>query len=534
MQRRSFLQGAACAATSALMPSLSAQASNEKPNMLVILVDDMGYSDLGCYGGEIHTPVLDRLAHGGVRFTQFYNAARCCPTRASLLTGQYPHQAGIGGMDRNEGVPSYQGVLNRESVTLAEALKPAGYSCYHTGKWHVGLERGHWPLDRGFDRYFGLINGSTNFFSDVDQRDPSKKKTYLLDDETYPVPATTEEQWLRNEGFYVTDAFTDYALRFLDEHPRENPFLLYLSHTAPHWPLHAFPEDMERYRGRYDRGWDVLRRVRYERQREMGLFDDSVQLAAMDYSNFPAWDDAPQAMRDEFIVEMELYAAMIDRMDRNIGRVVDHLEETGQLDNTMILFVSDNGGCHTTPSYEHLQGTPGGPNSWPCYGYMGAEVSNTPFRKWKQHIHEGGIATPGILHFPNAVQNAGRFDNSVAHVIDIMPTVMDYAGASYPETYAGHDIQPMRGISLRPALEEQPLQRSEPLYWEHVQNKGIRIGDWKLVAAKPDLEWELYNIAQDRSELTNLVGEHPDRAEDMERQYTAWARANRVKPYHKG
>jgi len=519
MRRRKFVQSIVGASLGTALTSCT--------------VDDMGYSDLGCYGGEIHTPNLDSLAKNGVQFTQFYNAARCCPTRASLLTGLYPHQAGVGGMDNSEGVPSYQGFLNRRCVTIAEVLKTAGYRTYMSGKWHVGTQKGHWPRDRGFDRYFGLINGASNFFNKISYRDPDQEQTMLLDDQPFSVPPTSEAMWENNTGFYMTDAFTDYGLQFLDEHTQhtDSPFFLYLAYTAPHWPLHAFPEDIQKYKGHYAQGWDVLRKARYERQKEMGLFDESVALADLD-EEVTRWEEASQAVKDEFEQEMEIYAAMIDRMDRNIGRVIRKLEQMQELDNTLILFVSDNGGCHTTPVFPHLQGTPGGPNSFPCYGFMGAELSNVPFRKYKQYIHEGGISTPMIVHYPKGIQG-GQKQHQVGHVIDIMPTIVELCGADYPERRDGTAITPMQGISLTPAFRESHLQRAKPLYWEHVRNKGVRIGDWKLVAAKPDLQWELYDIKKDRAEIHDLSQQYPQKKEEMIAVWESWARSNLVKPFHK-
>lgn len=531
LSRRQFVSSTLGAAAACTIPNAIQANPSKPPNILLILVDDMGFSDLGCYGGEIHTPNLDRLAQNGIRYTQFYNAARCCPTRASLLTGQYPHQAGVGRMDSHAGSPAYQGYLNRQSVTLAEVLQPAGYRTYHAGKWHVGREKGQWPLDRGFEKYFGLINGASNFYNNIYYRNPEERQTFLLHDEPWPVPATTEAMWKNNEGFYVTDAFTDYAINFLDEHQQksaQDPFFLYLAYTAPHWPLHAFPEDIQKYKGKFSAGWDELRRRRYERQLEMGLIDETTQLAPLD-DQVPAWDDADQSVRDEFEVEMELYAAMIDRVDQNLGRVIQQLQEMGEYENTLILFLSDNGGCHTTPSFDHLQGTPGGPNSFPCYGYMGAELSNTPFRKYKQFIHEGGIATPMIAHCPNLIDGQ-RLDHQPGHVIDIMPTLVDLCGAEYPTEYQGHEIQPMRGVSLTPTFEGEPIRREDPLYWEHVYNRGVRIGDWKLVAAKPDLDWELYNMKNDRSELNDLSDRYPEKKQQLIATYMDWAQRNQVKP----
>jgi arylsulfatase A-like enzyme len=529
--RREFVRGAGVGAVALLCPWLRSPQAAEaasRPNVLIILADDMGYSDLGCYGGEIHTPRLDALAQAGLRFTQFYNAARCCPTRASLLTGLYPHQAGVGSMTGNQGTPAYQGYLNDRSVTIAEVLKAAGYRTYMSGKWHVGEKKGHWPLDRGFQRYFGLINGASNYFNNVYYRDPSRGQTILLDDQPFEVPATTEAMWQRNEGFYLTDAFTDHAVTFLDEHRSEQPFFLYLPYTAPHWPLHAFPADIAKYEGKYSAGWDRLRQQRYRKQIELGIIDASVKPAQTDEQVAP-WNEATAEAREEFEIEMAIYAAMIDRMDRNIGRVIDKLKQMGQFDNTLILFLSDNGGCHTTPVFEHLQGTPGGPNSFPCYGFMGAELSNVPFRKYKQFIHEGGIASPLIVHYPNLIKK-GRIQTQAGHLIDIMPTLVELCGARYPVMRNGKRIKPMPGISLLPALRGGRLTRKDPLYWEHVGNRGVRVGDWKLVAAKPDLTWELYNLTEDRTELNDLSERFPEKREQLIQIYEKWAKANGVKP----
>ena len=531
MDRRRFLKaaGASVISLSAAGAGLS-KGQRKRPNVLLILCDDMGFSDLGCFGAEIETPNLDRLAANGLRMSQFYNAARCCPTRASLLTGLYQHQAGVGLMVGDRGTPEYQGFLNDRCATIAEVLKPAGYNTYMAGKWHVGDDKGHWPLDRGFDRYFGLINGASNFYNNVYYRNPSRGQTILLDDEPFDVPATTEEMWRRNEGFYMTDAFTDYAIEFLSQQQKsDKPFFLYLAYNAPHWPLHAFPEDIAKYRGKYRIGWDKLRERRYARQRELGIIDESVKLAPRSPEVSP-WEEASEKVKEEFDLEMAIYAAMIDRMDRNIGKVVAKLEAMGELEDTLILFLSDNGGCHTTPVFKHLQGEPGGPNSFPCYGFMGSTVSNTPFRMQKQYIHEGGIATPFIAHWPRGIE-PGRIDRQPGHIIDVMPTLIDLCRAEYPQERDGNRTEPLQGISLAPVFEGRRITRQTPLYWEHVGNRGVRIGDWKLVAAKPELKWELYNMAEDRSELNDLSDKRPETKRMLWATYEQWARDNRIRPW---
>ena len=328
----------------------------------------------------------------------------------------------------------------------------------------------------------------------------------------------------------MTDAFTDHAVQFLQEHePSNQPFFLYLAYNAPHWPLHAFPEDIEKHTGKYKAGWDELREQRYRRQIELGIIAEDLQLAPRAPEVQP-WADADKQVQAEFELEMAIYAAMIDRMDRNIGRLVEQISDMGELDNTLIIFMSDNGGCHTTPVFPHLQGTPGGPDSFPCYGFMGSTVSNVPFRKQKQYIHEGGIATPFIAHYPGMI-NPGMMDAQPGHVMDIMATIVDLCGATYPTEYNGKRIKPMTGISLRPAFEGKELRRKAPLYWEHVGNRGIRIGAWKLVASKPDLEWELYDMQADRSELDDLSSKMPEKRTELIAIYEKWADENGILPW---
>lgn len=511
-------------------PSNNNKGHKPRPNVILILVDDMGFSDLGCYGSEIQTPNLDKLASEGLRMTQFYNTARCSPTRASLLTGLYPHQAGVSVLDQDLGTPEYQGYLNDKSVTMAEVLKMSGYGTYISGKWHVGKDKGHWPLDRGFDRYYGLINGASNFFNNIDYRDPEQSQTMLLDDQEIEIPATTEAMWEQNEGYYMTDAFTDYAIDFLDQSKNsDKPFFLYLAYTAPHWPLHAFPEDIAKYEGKYSIGWDSLRRQRYEKQLELGIIDKKFPLAPRS-PEVESWKEADEKEKKEFEQEMAIYAAMIDRMDRNIGRVVQKLEEINASENTIIIFLSDNGGCHTTPEFAHLNGAPGGPNSFPCYGFQGSTVSNVPFRKQKQYIHEGGIATPLIVWYPSLI-NGPQINTQQAHVIDIMPTLVNICKAQYPEVYNKNDIIPMQGESLLPVFKGEQLERSKPIFWEHVGNRGVRINPWKLVAAKPELQWELYNLEEDRTELNDLSKEFPEKKEELIKIYHQWADQNHVLPW---
>lgn len=501
--------------------------ARRRPNIVVVLADDMGWADLGCYGSEIRTPNLDRLAGRGVRFTQFYNTARCCPTRASLLTGLYPHQAGVGHMVDDRGLPGYRGDLNRTSVTLAEALKPAGYQTMMCGKWHVARDvhrSGNWPLQRGFDKYYGIITGATNFFDPVT----------LVRDNT-----VVEAE---GEGYYFTDALSEQAERYVGEAVKKaDPFLLYLAYTSPHWPLHAPEADIARCRGRYAMGWDELRAERHKRQIGMGLVDRRWPLTARD-AKVPAWVDAPDKEWEQR--RMEVYAAQIESMDRGIGRVTRKLEEAGELDNTLILFMADNGGCAEVlgerkagPLYRDRTRDgrpvragnspaiqPGAADTWASYGVGWANASNTPFRLYKHWVHEGGISTPLIAHWPRGLSGAGRVSHEPGHLIDVMATCMEVSGAKYPDEFRGERITPMEGRSLLSGRGERAL------YWEHEGNRAVRQGRWKLVSRYPG-SWELFDMEADRTELRDLSGSQGARVAAMTAQYEGWAKARNVVPW---
>lgn len=494
-----------------------------RPNIVLIMVDDMGFSDIGCYGSEISTPNLDKLAAGGVKFTQFYNAARCCPSRASLLTGVYPQQAGMGGMvtkdvDHSRETP-YQGWLSRETVTVAEVLKSAGYRTYMSGKWHVGEERPDWPLQRGFDKYFGLISGANSYYRLLPGR------LILEDNEPYEIP----------ENFYMTDAISDYAVRYIDdatEAAKKDPFFMYVAYTAPHWPIHAPDEEIAKYRGKYLKGWDQLRKDRYARQQEMGLLPKSAVLSDRD-ARIPAWEDAPN--KDDWDLKMAAYAGMITRLDAGIGRIVNKLKATGQLDNTLIMFLSDNGACAEIltgrakrdlepEAYERSLVTPTGQKwSYDAYGMEWANLGNTPFRLYKQYTHEGGISTPLIVHYPKLVKKAFQTDQ-VGHIMDLMPTCLEVAGAKHPTTFDGRKVKPMEGKSLIPILQSKTRQPHEFIAWEHFGCRAVRQGDWKLVSSKIDDQWELYNMAKDRSETNDLAATMPAKMKEMLALYEGWAK----------
>ena len=529
MQRRQFLQTVAGAAATG---PLRGAVSGAKPNIIVILVDDMGFSDIGCYGGEIRTPNVDALAKGGVRFTQFYNTARCCPTRASLMSGLYPHQTGVGHMvDNPKPFPGYTGDLNQNCVTIAEVLKGSGYQTMMSGKWHVTpvTESKHnWPRQRGFDKYYGIIHGAANFFN--------------------PVTLTRDNSPAEREAdYYFTDAITNNAVKYIEgAASAKEPFFLYTAYTAPHWPLHARPEDIARYKGRYKAGWDALREERRKRQIELGIVDPKWPMTTRD-SRVPAWADATDKEWQER--RMEVYAAMVDRMDQGVGRIVDALRRTGQEQNTLILFMADNGGCAEelgpkagglhVPKQTHdgravrvgnIPGLmPGGEDTYQSYGIPWANASNTPFRLYKHWVHEGGISSPLIAYWPGKTK-AGSITHEPGHLIDVMSTCVDVAGAKYPRERAGKQVTPMEGTSLRPAFNGGKLNRRDALYWEHEGNRAIRDGRWKLVSKFPG-QWELFDLEADRTETNDLAAKHPDRAERMAAQYEKWAQRAQVQPW---
>jgi len=509
----------------------------ERPHIILIMVDDMGFADLGYHGSEIDTPNIDALAHGGVRFSQFYNSGRCCPTRATLMTGLHPHQVGIGHMTQSPGSnrgagkpPAYQGYLNRNCVTLAEVLKPAGYATLMAGKWHLGHNaEDRWPLQRGFEKYFGCIAGATRFFH------PQHPRGMTLMNENVEPESTTDE------AFYTTDAFTDYAIRFLKEEQsgRKRPSFLYLAYTAPHWPLQAFEDDIAKYRGKYRAGWEKLREQRYKKQIELGLVNEDWPLSPAT-SRIPAWDTLDEKKQDEMDLKMAVYAAMIDRVDQNIGKLVAYLKSSGMFDNTLIMFLSDNGACQEGGMlgrgnfYDIEKRNQETANS---YGEAWANAGNTPFRMYKHHVHEGGSATPFFMHWPKVIAKQKDWYREPGQLIDLVPTIIDVAGATYPVRYEGNDIPALDGMSMRSAFTGRPLDRGKPFFVEHENNAFMRDGDWKLVgldvAAAKGVQydrWELYNIRKDRSEVNNLAEKHPERVKNMAAAWDAWAKRVGVYP----
>lgn len=492
----------------------------KRPNIIIILADDMGYSDIGCFGSETQTPNLDAMARSGLRMTQFYNASRCCPTRASLLTGLYQHQAGVGDMVNHRDVPAYQGYLNQNCVTIAEALQQSGYNTLMAGKWHVGTDPSHWPVKRGFDHYFGLIDGASSYFTPTMPYRPNQKLTIALDDKEYaPGP-----------NWYSTNAYADYALKFIEGNKgTRKPFFLYMAFTSPHWPIQALPQDIAKYKGKYLKGWDKLRQERLARQKQLGIISKDEKLSPRDKS-VPEWDSLTAEEKEQFDTKMAVYAAMVDRMDQNIGRIRKKLKELGEDKNTVIMFLSDNGASNETiagpgftPEVLAANNKPANdPTSFTSYGPLGANVSDTPFRLFKHWEYEGGTATPFIAYYPNMIK-PGSIVNKPAHIIDLMATCLDLAGATYPKVYHGNNITSTEGISLVPVFKGQKWQGHKGLFFEHEGNRAVRQGDWKLVSQRPENKWELYNISNDRSELNDLSAQYPQKVAELEAMYSAWA-----------
>lgn len=490
--------------------------TTEKPNIVIILADDMGYSDLGSFGSEISTPNLDRLASDGLRFTQFYNAGRCCPSRASLLTGRYSHRVGVGDMDADLGDPAYRGYLSPSSRTIAEVLKPAGYRSYMVGKWHLGNAPGRWPTDRGFDRFYGSPTAPGNYFRNEPTRPPLQ-----LDGQ----PVTT------GDGWYATDAFTDYAIRFLREHDARMPFFLYVAYTAPHWPLQAKPADIAKYHGKYRHGWDEWRLRRHERMISLGLFDAKIRLSERDADSIP-WADEDQ--QDEMELRMAVHAAMVDSMDQNVGRLLTALDELGVAENTLIIFLSDNGASAEGGRRGFTRGKPGAETgtieSNASIGLSWANFANAPFRRFKSFTHEGGIATPLIVRWPAGIapHRRGALERQPGHVIDLLPTCLDVAGIEWLP-YSQDGARSLDGVSLVGTFAGK-AQPARPLFFEHEGNRALRLGDMKLVAPR-GAKWELYDLNQDPTETRDLAADQGGLVSEMAEKWTAWAKTAGVKEW---
>jgi len=538
------------------------KSTTKKPNVIVILTDDMGFSDIGCFGSEIKTPNIDKLASNGLRFTHFYNTARCSPSRASLMTGLYPHQAGMGFLSNyNYEQEGYADDLSKKAVTMAEVFKQAGYATYMSGKWHLNKEKSipndtsNWPLQRGFDRFFGMLIGSGSFY------DPGT----LMSDNTFIAPG---------KDFYLTHAITDHAVKFINENPKDKPFFFYIAYTAAHWPLQAPENEIQKYKGVYDKGWDETRKNRFEKLQKLGIINKKAVLTARGVA-IPEWKNEP--LKDWQLRRMEVYAAMIDIMDQGIGKIISTLEKKGELENTVIFYMHDNGGCAETlnsneaeipPTEEQKIGKPfakdsiflgkiptytrdgefirsgkgvmpGPANTWTAYGEEWANVSNTPFRLYKHFVHEGGIATPLIIHWPEGIKAKGKLRSQSGHLIDIMATCVEIAGLQYPTNFNGNTIHPLEGKSLVPAFTNKPLNR-EFIFWEHEGNRALRMENWKLVAktqkqrkfiAADENAWELYDMEEDPSEINNLAAKYPDKVKTMAAIWEKEAQRTLAKPW---
>ena len=503
-------------------------STNKRPNIITILVDDMGFSDIGCYGGEVETPHLDNLAQGGVRFTDFYNTPKCCPSRGSLLTGLTPHKAGLGWMTFDwqthvdEDADGYVGTLNRNCLTIAEALKGAGYRSYHSGKWHVSAnlsDKSTWPVGRGFDHSFCLLTALTDFYN-PDQ--------LVLDDKYYKAPKET----------YFTDLIGKYSTRFVDQHYKEHPedpFFMYVAHTAPHFPLQAPEEVIAKYREVYATGWDVLREKRYKRMQEIGVTRPEWELSPRS-DTIPAWDSLSEEEKKVQVERMATYAAMIEIMDTNVGRLVESLKQHDALDNTVIFFLSDNGAA--------AEGGPLGSDThdrFPdqrCshYGECWANLSNTPFRLYKHYTCQGGVQTPFLAHWPAGIpaDQRGSFEHWTGTLYDIMPTALELAETTYPSHHQGEELHPLDGCSMVPVLQGEGGRDRPDIFIEHCGNQMIRSGSHKLVRQHSDPAWALYDMDQDRSEMHDLSEQMPERFVELARSYRHWEAQAHVIPWSQG
>ncbi|KLT65145.1 arylsulfatase [Pedobacter sp. BMA] len=501
-------------------------AQQKKPNIILILVDDLGFSDTGPYGAnEIQTPNLNELAKGGLKLKEFYNNSICAPTRASVLTGQYQHKAGVGYFNVNLGLPAYQGFLNKESLTLAEVLRNAGYTTLMSGKWHVGDDKDQWPNQRGFDQFFGFIGGASNYYEIADQQNP-----------TVPLVRNNKPVYLE-PGKYLTDEITNNALNFISESDKDKkPFFLYLAFNAPHWPLQALPADIEKYKDVYKLGWDSLRKQRYQNAIKAGVISADQKITSHDQDVKP-WDKLTYDEQQYWSLRQAVFAAMIDHVDQSIGKLRGKLKELKKDDNTLIVFISDNGaqgGNGTRPYSQRTTETVGAPGSYETQNSNWSQTGNSPLRNYKATPYEGGISAPFIAWFPSKIK-AGTIKKGTGHIIDLAPTFYELAGAKYPATFNGVQTNPLAGQSLLPLLtgNAEEIQRKEPLAWERGGNKAIRDGKWKLVSIGTNGgKYELYDIEKDRAENNDLAAKHPEIVDKLKLEYAQWAQKNDVVDYN--
>ncbi|WP_158795540.1 arylsulfatase [Pedobacter sp. L105] len=528
----------------------------KRPNIIVILADDMGFSDIGSYGGEIHTPNLDYLAKNGIRYKQFYNTSRCCPTRASLLTGLYNQQAGIGKMTDAEDEPGYLGHLSNNTVTMAEVLKTAGYQTAMSGKWHVSNTDGQpsakdqmdwlnhhqqhaefsplsqYPTSRGFDKFFGTIWGVVDYF------DP-----FSLVSGTTPITSVPDH-------YYHTDAINDTAVSYINTYAKSAaPFFLYVAENAPHWPLMAPPEEIAKYKDTYKGGWEAIREARYQRMVKLGLIDTTNTKLSARWNGQEKWEDNPS--KDWDAQAMAVHAAMIDRMDQGIGRIIEALKKNGQLDNTLIVFLSDNGASNENcaaygPGFDRPDETrdgrkivyatkkeavPGPETTYSSIGSNWANVANTPYEYWKAQSYEGGIHTPMIAFWPKGISAPkGGYNDQVGHVMDFMSTFVELVGATYPKVYHGHQITPTTGVSLVSSFKGNESEGHETLFNEHFGARYARQDNWKLVGLSGDQTWHLYNLAVDKTETKDLAAQYPQKVQQLDSLWNQWANTHKVFP----
>lgn len=527
---KAILATATCALGAIFPVCARAQAelSSHKPNIILIMTDDMGFSDLGCYGSEIATPNLNSLAMHGLRFTEFYNSSVCCSTRASLMTGLYPHQAGMGNMTRDMGPdkPGYRGRLTSRCVTIGEVLGSARYQTFQTGKWHLGAKtKEQWPSGRGFDHYFGCPEGGGFYFrpSAFYNGQASNIRSIRLDDQViYNHQIDPPSDW------YSTDAWTDEGLKFVRAAAEaKRPFFWYLAYNAPHWPLQAKPQDIAKYRGTYKAGWDKLRAQRYRKLIELGMLDKNWKLTDRG-RGIPAWNSLSEDEKEVQDLRMATYAAAIDCVDQNVGKIIATLKTLGMFENTLILFLHDNGGASQGGRLGSNtgQGECGTVDSFVKYGDCWANVSNSPFRKYKQMSHEGGIATPLIAHWPQGIDSdlEGTLVKSPTNVIDVMATCVEIAKATYPNSYRGSAILPMEGESLCRLFAGKPWLRKNPLYFAFKNDQAMRHGKWKLVRGDTRGKWELYDMEKDRTETLDLAERRPEKVREMSTRFDQWAK----------